>query len=1736
MSRSFSITLICLLINVQILAQPKASFYATPSKGCAPASVKFLDQSSGTSLSYYWDLGNGNTSTLKNPAAIYYNPGLYSVKLIITDNEGLKDSISKSSYIEVFKNPIAFFDAQNTSGCTPFDPVLIDKSIRGTGMINQWTWDYGDGKVATGQNPSHAYSSENIFSVSLIVKDVNGCQSDTLRKQFIKTKLTPIPLFSSDKNQGCGAPFKVNFIDKSTLLKSGDVYEWDFGDGTKSNSQNPAKTYSDSGLFNVSLKITATNGCSATSLVKNFISIRKPKPSFKYYPDKICEKTEVTFTNTSTPSNFSFVCNWDFGNGKTGSGYKPKTIYNTKGDYDVKLTIMLADGSCKETITLPKAVTITAKPQTKFTISDTLFCLPGHLDTFIDKTSGVVSRQWFIDDNPISTNTGIILNIKKPGKTQILLVTYNGVCYDSLMQFVYKDSLSPSIVTDPRKGCKPLKVTFKDKTVSKLPITSRLWDLGDGNYQTLDSFEYTYTKPGTYYITLTVTTENGCLFSTHDTVEVSEKPKVSFSFPYTEICNGSFLNVTTAKNLSASGIKNWKWFLDSSLIDTSKILKQKIRKKPDTYNLKLVAGTNGCNDTFVIKDILRVLPPLVSYTVSTLSCTGFPYTFTNTSDSADEIGWVCKDTIIMNKNVLVVNKNDPWPLKLFGKNFKSGCVDTFSALIPAAAMRELSFSYKGNLCSPAALTFTNTSQGYENFSWDWGNGVDEQTDIITHFKTLQTGSYTIKLKGSTPDGCKDSSTQTLRVVGPTMSAKVTPTEGCGPLEIKLISKFSDSSLKNKKWLISGLPPVNVSADTMTYTLSQPGPLAGGAYAVSLSAQDPSGCVSASSDTIKVFGLKFYFEILSLATCAYPKLTIYARSNDSDFKAKALSYFWDLGDGRKLTGPYVDFIYKNAGSYKLNLKIIDKNGCVSERDTFIVNTFKSISANLVADKLDANCPPLRVNFVSKSDAKFGKIIKYEWDFGDGSTSQLMNPSHVYLKAGKFSITLKVTDDLGCTDEVKYKDLILINGPVGTYFFDKKQGCTPLTVNFLSTVANTKKLEWDMGDGVVLEDSIKCAYLYTRVGKYIPLLILTDSFGCKYSLPPIDTIEVLPYPEPHFNFTTPCLGKPVSFINNSKALMGIITQSLWDFGDGDTSMLKNPEHIFKNKGKYLVKLKVWNSGGCTAELVKELIIKNTFADFISEDSFYCAGQLPKLVNTSHSDTSFKHFQWFINDVLMSAISTPSIGKLAAGAYKVSLAVMDDYGCADTITKPQGIKVGDTLPPEPPFIYRVSVVSDFEVLAQFSANRSFDFKKYTLYFDGKKTDVFNLADTSFVRNGLNTLNQVYCFKMSTTNLCGLESDLSTVPEHCTVEVKARGELRKVLVKWNAYTGWPVAKYEVYREDLGQKGKYDYLSTVSGATLQLFDSLVFCKVQHFYKIKAFELGGHHMVSWSDTSAAKPLFENAVPENLTLRATVDMDKEISIEWTGSGNPRIPIVEYVLEKSEDGVHYKWYQSFSPEVLSYTDKKVLVDEQSYFYRTYAIDTCELRSPMNSFAKSILLKADTTPQERPFVAWSTYQGWKEGVNQYEVQRKNADGTFVTIGVCSNLDTMMIDQVTDLNGYPFYCYRVIAYKNTESGQKQIVSISNEDYAPVRSRIFAANAFTMNGDNLNETFDVKGLYIRNYNIKIFTRWGEKIFESDDMNIDWDGYYNGKQCQMDAYIWVIKAIGVDDVNWPMMGTVTLIR
>lgn len=122
---------------------------------------------------------------------------------------------------------------------------------------------------------------------------------------------------------------------------------------------------------------------------------------------------------------------------------------------------------------------------------------------------------------------------------------------------------------------------------------------------------------------------------------------------------------------------------------------------------------------------------------------------------------------------------------------------------------------------------------------------------------------------------------------------------------------------------------------------------------------------------------------------------------------------------------------------------------------------------------------------------------------------------------------------------------------------------------------------------------------------------------------------------------------------------------------------------------------------------------------------------------------------------------------------------------------------------------------------------------------------------------------------------------------------------------------------------------------------------------------------------------------------------------------------------------------------------------------------------------------------------------------------------------LSIIILFFITDVIGQNFSDaakkYRVTAYKN---GNNQIMSVSNEVEIVPAALIYIPNAFTPNGDGLNDAFGGIGEGITEYNMQIFNRWGNLIFESNDMKNQWDGNYNNEIAPMGVYVYKISAKG----------------
>ncbi|SDD76507.1 PKD repeat-containing protein, partial [Algoriphagus faecimaris] len=243
----------------------KAAFRLSPAEACSETITVFFTDLSTDVDTWFWEFGNGGTSTAKNPIFSYNSFGEFTVRLTVSDTITGCSSITE----KVFSNqPVsADFTANTTFGC---GPLTVDFEDRSEGATT-WAWDFGDGTTSTEQNPSHTYQSSGTFTVTLSVNTGSTCTDSMTKTNYVQVN-GPDLEFSVDKESGNG-PLEVQFTENSISSAPLISRLWDFGDGSTSSSQNPTHTYSNGGLYTVSLTLQDLDGCSRTLTKTDFIEV-----------------------------------------------------------------------------------------------------------------------------------------------------------------------------------------------------------------------------------------------------------------------------------------------------------------------------------------------------------------------------------------------------------------------------------------------------------------------------------------------------------------------------------------------------------------------------------------------------------------------------------------------------------------------------------------------------------------------------------------------------------------------------------------------------------------------------------------------------------------------------------------------------------------------------------------------------------------------------------------------------------------------------------------------------------------------------------------------------------------------------------------------------------------------------------------------------------------------------------------------------------------------------------------------------------------------------------------------------------------------------------------------------------------------------------------------------------------------------------------------------------------------
>lgn len=312
--------------------------------------------------------------------------------------------------------------------------------------------------------------------------------------------------FSASDSIGC-VPFSVTFTNNSTAATN---YNWDFGNGTTSSLPNPNVVYVTAGTFTVTLIAeNAFTGNADTLIASNLITVAAdPVASFNASTTTGCSNTnQISFNNTSTGST---TYSWDFGDGNGSNLSNPVHHYANAGTYTV---ILIANNNigCSDISVQTNYITIYDAPDATFSSNITSTCDSNDVFDFSTSDPGITSWNWDFGDGSTSSLPNPVYSYGSSGSYDVTLIVGNSnSCFDTLTVNNYINigsNLVPTFTTTPSTGCAPLSIQF-NSTVPN--ATTWSWDFGDGTTDNSANPAHTYTAAGSYTVSLSVNTNNGC--------------------------------------------------------------------------------------------------------------------------------------------------------------------------------------------------------------------------------------------------------------------------------------------------------------------------------------------------------------------------------------------------------------------------------------------------------------------------------------------------------------------------------------------------------------------------------------------------------------------------------------------------------------------------------------------------------------------------------------------------------------------------------------------------------------------------------------------------------------------------------------------------------------------------------------------------------------------------------------------------------------------------------------------------------------------------------------------------------------------------------------------------------------------------------------------------------------------------------------------------------------------------
>lgn len=1174
-------------------------------------------------------------------------------------------------------------------GCVP-----LTVNFTAPGAATTYYWDFMDGASSNLQNPSNTFITPGTYNVEF----KNSPTGPVVGVVTINVFAKPVPTITANSlTKGC-LPLPVDFSANVTLPNGVLVnsYNWTYGEGSSGTGQNVNFTYLTQGAFSVSIGIvTNTPSCNNIVTYPSFVGVSNPNVNFTTNPNPAVGCTapfNVSFTNTTTNNGIPMTYVWDMGNGNTATTLNPPAqTYNSLGTFQAQLTITDTNGCVKSTT---KPITV-GGPTASFSSVDTL-CIND--STFFTNTSTPGFPSWNFGPNAsqtFSTSNGVwnAFNSVGPQTVTLTINSPSGLCNDVVTKTIFIEDPTVTVTAIPQPQCDTnIALTYIASTTSNIVNYEWTFDYADPEnvasptvqYHIWDSTYYKRRKPHILGGMLIYTTSGGCT----DTVVFQDTLHWVFGrfMPDKHYgCAPLTVNFSDS-SLSTYPITGYDYSYGDG---TTASFTSAGAPNTHTYNLPgvypvvlTVANTIGCSnisDTIWIEVGDQV--PLDFSISPTTICPGEAVTMTNlTVDPSNIDAWHYSSDgellsdCFQNPSGTFVFDDSVGVFYITLTGLFRGCESTHTlsnALTVNGPIAGFDWFYD---CSDTMdMQFTNQSQGFDSHVWDFGDGTTS-TALSPLHTYANTGDYWVKLTATnSASGCPISVDSTLIHIKKIQANINLPSIICGG-EGAAFSALGSVDVEEQcnrgyKWIFSdpSLRPVTTSNVEESFGFTANGP-----QDVTLVVTDINGCKDTASMTFQVFNVTAQFTVNDTIICSPASMQM---TDISTSDAAIASWQWTMPDGYGVSGQNPNYLMDTIlpDTSQIQLLVTDINGCKDSitADIYFYSPFSQLTMSPTSGHL---CVGQTAQFFSTNFTSQGSNLNFAWDFGDGTTSTLQNPTHFYTSDTSVNVSVIYTEaSSGCKDTNTV--FVDVQGfPVANFFTNVDSLpalCNPQQINFTSQSSGSSPVagnSWTFSNGLT-SSSATPSFVF-NTGNYTAQLIAQTSYGCKDTITKSFTI-IGPAGDFVMDTNYICLGDSIEFSLVDTTQVGGYA---WDFGDGssqvDQSPISHPYNFIPPSGQTVAKLTVYGAGGVCPETVeKTVFIREVIADFERNgelDTTLCLGEVLQITNTS---LNADQFNWNFGNGVTSASSATTFNQnySYADTFEIYLDVRNlQYGCRDTAIK--------------------------------------------------------------------------------------------------------------------------------------------------------------------------------------------------------------------------------------------------------------------------------------------------------------------------------------------------------------------------------------------------------------------------------------------------------------------------------------